>query len=61
MYSILQEIYYNIGRLERYLVQTWTLVKSSGIKLPEIHGVSKGLDLNIQPKEQMSKPLLEEI
>ena len=51
MYSILQEIYYNIGRSERYLVQTRFQVKSSRIKLPEVHGVSKGLDLNIQPEK----------
>ena len=27
-----------------YLVQTKSQVKSSGIKLPEIHGANKGLD-----------------
>ena len=31
--------------------------KSSGIKLPEVHGVSKDLDLNIQPEKQNIRPL----
>ena len=42
-----------IGKTERYLVQT----RSSGIKLPEIHGVSKNLDPNVQPEKQNIKPL----
>ena len=61
MWSILQEKYYDIGRSERYLVQTRSQVKSSRIKLPEVHGVSKGLDPNIQPEKQVSKPLVKEI
>ena len=40
MYSILQEKYYNIGNSERYLVQTQSQAKSSGIKLHEVHAVS---------------------
>ena len=31
--------------------------KSSCIKLPEVHGVEKGLDLNILPEKQIIKPL----
>ena len=42
----------------KYLVQTWSQVKSSGIKLPEVHGVSKGLDPNVQPEEQVIKPIV---
>ena len=30
--------------------------KSSGIKLPEVHGVGKGLDLNKLPEKQVIKP-----
>ena len=41
MQSILHDRYYNIGNLEKYLVLTWSQVKSSGIKLPEVHSVSK--------------------
>ena len=61
MYSILQEKYYNIGNSERYLVQTWSQVKSSGIKLSVVHGVCKSLDPNKQPEKQVTKPLLKEI
>ena len=35
----------------------WILTKSSGIKLPEVHGVSKNLDPNIQPEKQNIRPL----
>ena len=60
MYNILPEKYYNIGDSARHLVQTWSQVKSSRIKLPEVHGVSKSLDPNIQPEKQIAKPLFEE-
>ena len=60
MYSILQEKYYNIGNSARYLVQTWSQVKSCGIKLPEVRGVSKNLGPNIQPEKQVAKPLFKE-
>ena len=39
MHNLLHERYYNIGKLERYLVQVWSQTKSSGIKLPEVDGV----------------------
>ena len=51
MHNLLQEKYYNIGKSERYLVQTQSQTKSSGVKLPEVHGVSKSLDPNIQPEK----------
>ena len=41
MYGILQEKYYNIGNSVRYLVQTQSQERSCGIKLPEVHGISK--------------------
>ena len=53
--EILHSRYYNIGNLEKYLVQTWPQAKSSGKNLPEVHGVSKGLDPNIQPEKQAIK------
>ena len=61
MYSILQETYYNMGNSARYLVQTWSQAKSNGIKLPEVHGVSKSFDSNIQLEKQTAKPLYKEI
>ena len=44
MYSILQEKYYNIRNSVKYLAQAQSQAKSSGIKLQEVHGISKGLD-----------------
>ena len=41
MQGILQDKYYNVRNLEKYLVQTWSQAKSSGIKLPEVHGIGK--------------------
>ena len=41
MQSIPHDRYYNIGILGRYMVQTRSQAKSSGIKLPEVHGVGK--------------------
>ena len=44
MQSILQTRYYNLGKENpmKYLVQTQSQAKSSGIKLPEVHGQGKG-------------------
>ena len=44
----------NQPKNDRYLVQTRSQVKSSGIKLPEIHGANKGLDPHVQPGKQRS-------
>ena len=44
----------NQPRNDRYLVQKRSQVKSSGIKLPEIHGTNKGLDSHVQPGKQRS-------
>ena len=56
MHNILYKEYYNIGKSEKYLVQMWSQTKSSGIKLSEVHGVSKNLDPNIQPDKQNIRP-----
>ena len=61
MYSVLQERYYKIVNSERYLVQTQSQAKSSGIKLTEVHGISKSLNPNVQPEKQVTKPLVKEI
>ena len=53
MHKVLHEKYYNIGR---YLVQTRSQAKSSGIKLPEVHGMRKNLDPNIKPEKQHTNP-----
>ena len=59
MHNILHEKYYNIGKSEKYFVQVWSQTKSRRIKLPEVHGVSKNLDPNIQPEKQNIRPLKE--
>ena len=52
--------YYNIGKgIEgKYLVQTRSQAKSSGICLPEVHDIGKGLDPNIRPEKQAIKPII---
>ena len=57
MHNVLHEEYYNIGKSEKYLVQTWSQRRSSGLKLLEAHGVSKNLVPNIQPEKQSIRPL----
>ena len=39
-------------------MQTRPQVKSSGIKLPEIHGANKGIDPHVQPGKQRPFPSL---
>ena len=55
-YHINNEI--NLPRSNKYLVQTRAQVKSSGIKLPEIHCANKGLDPHVQPGKQRPFPSL---
>ena len=55
MQYVLQSNYYNIGK---YLVQTRSQAKSSGISLPEVHGKGKGLYLDILPEKQVIKPII---
>ena len=45
-------------RTGRYLVQTRSQAKSSGIKVPEIHGINKGLDPHVKPGKQRPLPSL---
>ena len=53
MHKVLQDNYYKI---DRYLVQTRSQARSSGIKLPEVHGMRKNLDPNINPEKQHANP-----
>ena len=55
MQNVLHSNYYNIWI---YLVQTRSQVKSSGIGLPEVHSVGKGLDPKILPEKQVIKPIV---
>ena len=47
----------NLPRKDEYLVQTRSQVRSSGIRLPKIHGANKGLDPHMQPGKQKSFPI----
>ena len=49
MHNLLQENYYKI---DSYLVQTRSQARSSGIKLPEVHGMRKNLDPYIKLEKQ---------
>ena len=40
------------------MVQTRSLAKSSGIKIPEMHGANKGLDPHVKPGKQRPLPSL---
>ena len=42
----------------KYLIQTRSQAKSSGIKVPEIHGVNKGINAHIMPGRQRPLPTL---
>ena len=46
-----------IPRNDKYLVRTQSQVRSSGIRLPEIHGAKKELDPHVQPGKQKSFPI----
>ena len=42
----------------KYLIQTRSQAKSSGIKIPEIHSTNKGLDPHVKPGRQRPVPTL---
>ena len=54
MQHMLHPNYYNIGK---YLVQTRSQARSSGISFLEVHGIGKGLNPNVLP-EKVIKPII---
>ena len=51
MKTILNDKYYKVEEEKgKYLVQTRSQTKDSGIKIPEVHGSKKGLDPNLRPE-----------
>ena len=53
MRSVLQDRYYNIDKdREKYMVQTRSQRKASGVQLPEVHGSRKRLDPHKIPEKQ---------
>ena len=52
--TVLQDNYYNlVGEKERYMIQTRSQTKASGVQLPEVHGTRKGLDPHKIPEKQL--------
>ena len=47
----------NFGN-EKYLIQMCSQAKTSGTKLPDVHGVEKGLNPNLRPEKQHTIPKL---
>ena len=55
MQAKLKYRYYNIGNDSKYPIQMSSQVKASGVKLPEVHGVDKGVDPNVKPEREILK------
>ena len=57
MYKILEDHMNNFDKYsdnfsnEKYLIQTHSQAKTSGTKLPEVHGVQKGSDPNLKTRK----------
>ena len=56
LYQINNDI--NQPKTSKYLIQTRSQAKSSGIKVLEIHGVNKGLNPHVKPGKQRPLPTL---
>ena len=58
MKLVLQDKYYNVNENEeKYMVQTRSQMKASGVQLPEVHGSRKRLDPHRIPEKQ-SQPIV---
>ena len=51
-FSKCNNIINNMSAHEKYLIQICSRAKSSGTRLPEVHGVQKELDPNLRPEKQ---------
>ena len=64
--SLSHEHFYQFNNMTRiseteankYLIQTRSQAKSSGIKVPQIHGVNKGINPHVKPERQRPLPIL---
>ena len=61
MYKILENNLNNLAKNNsysdsKYLVQMCSQAKTSGTKLPEVHGVEKSLNPNLRPEKQHAIP-----
>ena len=63
--SLAHELFYQFNSMtgisetetNKYLIQTRSQAKSSGIKVPEIHGVNKGINPHVKPERQRPLPI----
>ena len=55
MYQILEDSIENVCN-DKYLIQTHSQAKSSGIKHPEVHGVERSLNPNLRTEKQHTFP-----
>ena len=54
IWMVLQDKYYKLKEeKERYMIQTRSQTKASGVQLPEVHGTRKGLDPHKIPAKQL--------
>ena len=54
--TVLQDNYYTLEEeKERYMIQTRSQTKASGVKLPEVHRTRKGLDPHKIPENNCSQ------
>ena len=60
-FNMHQVLHKNYCDTEKYLVQTRFQAKSSGIKLPEVHGMGKNLDPSIKPEKQHANPIKDSV
>ena len=56
IHNILHKRCYNLGLIDKYLVQTGSQTKSSGIILHEVHGIMKIQDTNPLLEKQKPSP-----
>ena len=58
MYQVLENKFHleNNSCTDKYLIKMQSQAKSSGIKLPEVHGMGKNLDPNLRPEKQHTLP-----
>ena len=59
MYKILENNLNNLDKNNsnsKYLVQMCSQAKTSGTKLPEVHGVDKSLNPNLRPEKPHAIP-----
>ena len=56
-FNMHQVLHKNYHDTEKYLVQTRSQARSSGIALLEVHGMEKNLDPNIKPEKQDANPI----